>query len=62
MHKKLLKNILFLIFPLLISFSAQAEGFLSSLKFGDSKEPLRVEEAYQFTAEVKDAEHLNLVW
>jgi len=62
MHKKFLKNILFILFPLLISFSAQAESFLSSLKFGDNKEPLRVEEAYQFTAQVEDPEHLRLLW
>ena len=62
MHKKLVKNILFLLFPLLISLSVQAEGFLSSLKFGSNSEPLRVEEAYQFSAEVEGPEQLRLLW
>jgi len=62
MHKKLAKHFLFLFFPLLISLSAQAEGFLSSLKFGSGDEPLRVEEAYQFTAEVEGPEQLRLMW
>jgi len=59
-----MRNIL-LLFPLLISFfslSAQAEGFLSSLKFGSNDEPLRVEEAYQFSAEVETPEQLRLLW
>ncbi len=62
MHKKLAKYSLLLLFPLLISLSAQAEGFLSSLKFGSSDEPLRVEEAYQFSAEVEGPEQLRLLW
>ncbi len=57
-----MKHILFLLFPLLISLSAQAEGFLSSLKFGSNDEPLRVEEAYQFSAEVESPEQLRLLW
>ncbi len=62
MHKKLAKKLLLLLLPLLISLSAQAEGFLSSLKFGSSDEPLRVEEAYQFSAEVAGPEQLRLLW
>ncbi len=62
MHKKLAKNLLLLLLPLLISLSAQAEGFLSSLKFGSSDEPLRVEEAYQFSAEVAGPQQLRLLW
>ncbi len=62
MHKKLVKKLLLLLLPLLISLSAQAEGFLSSLKFGSSDEPLRVEEAYQFSAEVAGPEQLRLLW
>ncbi len=62
MHKKLVKKLLLLLLPLLISLSAQAEGFLSSLKFGSSDEPLRVEEAYQFSAEVVGPEQLRLLW
>jgi len=62
MYKKLVKNIIFLLFPLLISLPTQAESFLSSLKFGSSDEPLRVEEAYQFSAEVEGPEQLRLLW
>ncbi len=62
MHNKPATKIIFLLLSLLISLSAQAEGFLSSLKFGSSQEPLRVEEAYQFSAQVEDPEHLRLLW
>ncbi len=56
-----MRNIL-LLFALLISLSAQAGGFLSSLKFSSNNEPLRVEEAYQFSAEVENPEQLRLLW
>ncbi len=62
MHKKSVKKIPLLFFLLLFSLSTQAEGFLSSLKFGNDSEPLRVEEAYQFSAEVAGPEQLRLLW
>ncbi|VAX06149.1 Cytochrome c-type biogenesis protein DsbD, protein-disulfide reductase [hydrothermal vent metagenome] len=62
MHNKRFKFLNYLLLLLAIPLSSQAEGFLSSLKFGSSDEPLRVEEAYKFSATVEGPNRLRLLW
>lgn len=48
---------------LLTSFSLQArESVLEQLGFAGSDEPLMVDEAFRFSADVKDPEHLHIGW
>ena len=61
MHNKFLRRLL-LWLALSACLPVQAGGFLSSLGMGGDDEPLRVEEAYRFSAEVKGPGTLRLLW
>lgn len=48
---------------LLVSFSVQArDSVLEQLGFAGSDEPLTVDEAFRFSADVSDQQHINIGW